>query len=619
MKSEKPAKAVIYTRVSTGQQHEHGTSLAGQFEACKRKAQELGATVVSFFEETKSGRLYITRGELQKALAVIERGEANVLIVARLDRAGREVESLRDIRRRIEIAGGRLVFADGMNFEQSAVGDLLHTQLSGFAEFERALIRERTMAGHENKARAGLMPTRSKAPYGYRLWLKNDLVKGECSSGDVGRYALVPERAKWISPLFERIADGVSLRGACAWLSQSGAQSSEGRPWNPATIRNMIRNPIYKGCPAWRKTRSVTDEGRAARGLGIGREIERPETDRIYLEAPALVTASLWDGANQVLERGREERSGRAERRYLLTGLLRCPRCGARLYSRSLVQKRGEKTYRNHVYKCAGTSKRQARGAVTCDLPTMGGKVLERFVLDALIELLTHPDIVKTAQREWVGKLRKENATRDDAGELQRLRREIEASRKREDEAVAAEIEARLQGNDGGAFARFRLKAEEARRELERREKEVASRVQNAEQSQPDILPVAARVVAETLSDDSLSDQERAALLRPLVGWIYPIVLPDRLRVSARQMREEGKTVPDEPQPRGTRFCGGCDIVLRRSGACYIFTRRIARLEPALDSHKRATLLPVCKADLRIETASPFPLKPGRRSPLDAD
>jgi site-specific DNA recombinase len=41
---QKPAlKAVIYTRVSTGEQAEHGTSLADQEEACRAKATALGA------------------------------------------------------------------------------------------------------------------------------------------------------------------------------------------------------------------------------------------------------------------------------------------------------------------------------------------------------------------------------------------------------------------------------------------------------------------------------------------------------------------------------------------------------------------------------------------------
>lgn len=619
MKIENPAhRAVIYTRVSAGQQKGEGTSLAGQFETCKRKAAELGATVVSFFEETKSGGLYITRGELQKALTVIESGEANILIIARLDRAGREVESLRDIRRRVEIAGAKLVFADGMNFEQNAVGNLLHAQLAGFAEFERAIIRERMMAGLENKAKSGIMPSRSKSPYGYRIWKRNDLIRGECASDDVGHYVIVEAQARWIEPLFERISSGVSLRAACAWLSQNGAESWSGKPWNPASVGKIIDNPVYKGTPAWRKTRRVVDESRAARGLGIEREDKRPEIERIYLQAPALVSPALWESANATLKSGREERSGRNDRRYLLTGLLRCPRCGARLYARAAVQKRGDKTYRNHTYKCAGTTRRQSQAMATCEFPVMGGQTLERFVVEAMAELLAHPTLVQSARHDFTAKQKRESASRDDAGEIKRLKREIEAQRRREDEATGAEIEARLAGNDGGAFARFRSKAEVERSNLERQLADIETRAQSAEVGAGVVVPDSAVALFESvLSDQSVGVAERAAMLRSLVECIYPVALPDELRVSARQMREAGREKPIDADARKARFCGGCEIVLRRQGPCHILSRKIVKMESARDLKKRATLRPVCETNLRIEITSPFPKTKGRPSRFD--
>ncbi|MBW3637122.1 MAG: recombinase family protein [Armatimonadetes bacterium] len=614
-------KAVVYIRVSTAHQEEHGTSLTAQLEACLRKAKELGAEVVHVAEEVKSGGLYMTRGELQKALAVIELGEANILILARLDRTGREVEALRDVRRRIAAVGARLVFADGMTFEKGAVGNLLFTQLSAFAEFEREMIRERMVSGLENKARAGIMPSRSKAPYGYRIWQKNDAVKGLCTESEVGRYVLREDEARWIAPLFERYVETGSLRGVCAWLTQSGAKSSSGQPWNPATLSKMIRNPVYKGAPAWRKTKRIVDEARAARGLGIEREVARAEEDRIYLSAPALVTPELWGRAGAVLDGGREERSGRGDRRYLLSGLVRCPRCGSRLYARANPTTRGEKHYANHVYKCARSTKRQAQSQRTCDFPTMGGKLLERFVLEAMEELLARPQIVAAAQREFAALASKKKATADDEGEAKRLRREIEVQRRREDEATNAEIEARLGGNDGGAFARFRLKAEAARRDLEKQLAEIEARLRGASVAGQDILsPDAARVVRAALGDESLSVAARGTVLRLLVQTIYPLAAPDALRVSAHQMREAGQATPEGLSPRAARFCGGCDIVLRTGeGATYILSRQIVKLEASRDANKRAALRPIYATTLRVETASPFPDDQGRHSPLDEE
>src|SRR5579859_118783 len=94
-------KAVIYTRVSTGRQAEEGTSLEVQEAACLRKATELGAEVVDVIpDEGVSGALYISRPGIQKALRMLEVGEANLLLMMKLDRSGRDADVLGLIRKR---------------------------------------------------------------------------------------------------------------------------------------------------------------------------------------------------------------------------------------------------------------------------------------------------------------------------------------------------------------------------------------------------------------------------------------------------------------------------------------------------------------------------------------
>ncbi len=66
-------RAVLYTRVSTDEQAENGTSLAAQFAACSLKAEQIGARVVGHYEDAGiSGAYYATRSGLQEALSAIE-------------------------------------------------------------------------------------------------------------------------------------------------------------------------------------------------------------------------------------------------------------------------------------------------------------------------------------------------------------------------------------------------------------------------------------------------------------------------------------------------------------------------------------------------------------------
>jgi site-specific DNA recombinase len=97
----------------------------------------MGAQVVDIIpDEGVSGAFYLSRPGIQKALAMLEAGEATILITMKLDRTGRDVDVIRLIQKHVTDARAKLVFADGMNFENNATGKLMLTQLAGFAEYE---------------------------------------------------------------------------------------------------------------------------------------------------------------------------------------------------------------------------------------------------------------------------------------------------------------------------------------------------------------------------------------------------------------------------------------------------------------------------------------------------
>src|SRR5690242_11923967 len=98
----KTPKVIIYTRVSTGRQAEHGTSLEGQEEECRRLAASLGAEVVALHSDPGvSGTLYLNRPGIQAALAEIEAGQGNLLIIYKVDRSARNARVVLEIEERV--------------------------------------------------------------------------------------------------------------------------------------------------------------------------------------------------------------------------------------------------------------------------------------------------------------------------------------------------------------------------------------------------------------------------------------------------------------------------------------------------------------------------------------
>ena len=217
-------KAIIYTRVSTGQQAEQGTGLEVQESACLRKAQDLGAEVVDIIiDEGISGAFYLSRPGIQKALTMLEAKKADMLITMKLDRSGRDADVLAVIRKRVQHAGAQLVFVDGANFENNATGNLLFRVNAGFVEYEKEVIRERTMSGRRKRAEQGQQPTRSRHPFGYHVVCKDDVLRGEYPLEQLGMYQIIEEQAQWVRKIFAWYAEGASLRQVCrSLLAQDG-------------------------------------------------------------------------------------------------------------------------------------------------------------------------------------------------------------------------------------------------------------------------------------------------------------------------------------------------------------------------------------------------------------
>lgn len=138
-----------YARVSTTDQN---TDL--QVEALKKAGCE------RIFTETASGGLR-ERPELAKAIEYVREGDT--LVVWKLDRLAR---SLKQLIETVEALGERDI---GFRSLTEAIdtttpgGKLVFHVFGALAEFEKSLIRERTMAGLENARRLGRKGGRPRA------------------------------------------------------------------------------------------------------------------------------------------------------------------------------------------------------------------------------------------------------------------------------------------------------------------------------------------------------------------------------------------------------------------------------------------------------------------------
>jgi DNA invertase Pin-like site-specific DNA recombinase len=138
-------RLIGYLRVSTEEQADSGAGLQAQRRAIRNECQRSGYELVGISEDAgSSGKSLRGRPALNEALAAIERGEADGLIVAKLDRLSRSLLDFATLMERSTRQGWTLIALDLGVDTHTPSGEMLANVLAVFAQFERRLISQRT-------------------------------------------------------------------------------------------------------------------------------------------------------------------------------------------------------------------------------------------------------------------------------------------------------------------------------------------------------------------------------------------------------------------------------------------------------------------------------------------
>lgn len=138
-------RIVAYMRVSTQEQADSGAGLEAQRRTIETDAERRGWTIAARFEDAgASGKSLAGRPGLQGALEVVERGEAEALVVAKLDRLSRSLLDFASLMERARSRDWSLVALDLGVDTSTPAGEMMASVLATFAQFERRLIGQRT-------------------------------------------------------------------------------------------------------------------------------------------------------------------------------------------------------------------------------------------------------------------------------------------------------------------------------------------------------------------------------------------------------------------------------------------------------------------------------------------
>jgi DNA invertase Pin-like site-specific DNA recombinase len=285
--------AGIYVRISDDRLGD-GAGVARQLQDCRALADRKGWNVAEVYEDNDvSAYRGKPRPAYRQLLADITEHRIDAVVVWHLDRLHRQPRELEQFLDTCDAAGlTHLASVTGDVDLGTDDGRFMARILGAVARKESDDKSRRICRKADELAQAGKVGGGGTRPFGF----------------EQDRRTIRESEAELIREAARRVRAGESLRSVCIDWQSRGVSTPTGKPWAISAFGRMLRSARISG-------------QREHRGEIVG-----------PAEWPAIIrpedTARLRAGS------GSRRSPSRTPRRYLLTRLLRCTRCGAALVSR---------------------------------------------------------------------------------------------------------------------------------------------------------------------------------------------------------------------------------------------------------------------------------------------
>ena len=387
------SRIAIYARVSSEQQAQHNT-IASQLGAIQAFASAQGVKVdpdLIFADNGISGST-LARPKLDILRDKAVAGDIDQILILSPDRLARKYTHQLLLIEEFKKLGVTITFVN----RQIATSpeDQLLLQMQGvIAEYEREKILERHRRGKLHKARQGKVSVLSGAPYGY--------VYIPATDTEDARYEILEREAVIVRRVFHLLVNEQQSIGAIARAlsaEQIPTRRDVGK-WERSVVWAIVRNPAYTGHAAYRKTQSVerTRPTKQARDHSFypkhvhSSRRDRPAEDWIRIPVPALISEAVFQQAHERLE-ANKRLSPRNNKKYeyLLSGLLRCQRCGYALYGKPATNSKYKRLY----YRCAGQDGYRWKDKRVCGAHPVRVEAIDDLVWEQTCKLIAQPELV---------------------------------------------------------------------------------------------------------------------------------------------------------------------------------------------------------------------------------
>ena len=379
-------RVVIYIRVSTQEQALEGHSISAQEKNARDYADRMGYEVVGVYaDEGESGKSTKHRAAFQQMMADARKGLFDLVVIWKLTRLGRNMlDILKTVEELLKLDIELYSISESFDITTSS-GKLMLQLLGSFAEFERNQISE-------NVAMAMMSLVRDQQRYagGRRL----GYVSGVDENGSK-QLIVEPEEAKIVQLIFAKYLGGEGYRAIANYLNRHGYRTLKGNNFSTTAVKDILHNKIYGGYIEYARYLQWDTKRRKGKNPNpivvkgehqpiIDEETYKAVQDRLLLESKQ----PQWNHSGE----------------NVLTGLLRCPECGAPMAASNVTNKLRDGTKKRIRYYACSVFRN--KGASVCHANSIRADKAEMFVAARLKEIVQVPEILASLVKQMNNEVR---------------------------------------------------------------------------------------------------------------------------------------------------------------------------------------------------------------------
>ena len=363
-----PLRVTFYARVSTDQD-EQINSLENQVQYYTELIQSKPnwKFVPGYVDEGISGGSTKKRDNFNRMIRDAKAGMFDFIITKEISRFSRStLDSIRYTQELLDYNVGVFFQNDNINTLDTD-SEFRLVIMAGVAQDEIRKLSERLKFGFRQAIKNGHVLGNDKL-YGFD---KKDCV-----------LTVNEEEAEIIRIIFDLYGNQrLGTRTISKRLMELGYTSREGNAFNTLTIRHILENPKYKGWYCGNKSQSVDYRTKRNILLDESEWVTYPDPS-----IPAIVSEELWNRANVLYKRRREEMKSHSSglsfhNRYPYSTKIYCEEHGTTFHRQVIQTKKGQQ----EVWQCKVY---RSHGRAACSAPQIRSSDLDFILSDIFKELI---------------------------------------------------------------------------------------------------------------------------------------------------------------------------------------------------------------------------------------